>query len=186
MDDFLRELQDDLRDVRPSPEFAAKVRRQLETQPARNWFGIWQVATAAAVVAVAVAALVLWRPQTRVTNSPVQNTVAVTQPAPRPTPPAATQTTVAQPVASGQVVVNRTAPRTTPAEPEVLVPSDQRMALVALLEGMRRRGNHVPSETTPLVDDEGRLPAPAEITVSPITIEPLSPPVPGGGSRERR
>jgi hypothetical protein len=191
IDDMLRELRDDLMAVRPSPEFAAKLRQQVAARPARNWFGIWHVAMAASVVALAALAIVLWPSQATKHDAPAPGVIAAQNP-PTPLAPAASSTTVAPTGA-----VNQTTPRhavvTQPArvqrvaarEPEVLVPGDQRTALIGLLASMRSRGTQVPQETEVAVDSEGRLPVPAAIRVSPITIEPLGPPVPGGGSRER-
>jgi len=191
MDDILRELRDELNGVRPSPEFAAKVRRQIEAQPARRWFGIWQVVTAGVAITIAAATVVvLQRTDTPIAVVPVPQ-VARVAPEPRPGVPASdstaplrgTTTVPSQKGGTRSAAIVRT---TAQAGPEVLVPTDQRMALISLLDGMRKRGTQVPSATEPLVDSEGRLPVPAEIKLSPITIELLGPPIPGGGSRERR
>lgn len=191
IDDMLRELRDDLMAVRPSPEFAANVRQQVAARPERKWFGIWQVATAASVVALAALAIVLWSSQATKHDVPVAVTA---QESPTHSAPVESSTTVAPPVS---VAVNQATPRRAPdtqpvrvqqvasREPEVLVPADQRMALISLLASMKNKGTQVPGEAVQLVDNEGRMPVASAITVPPITIELLGPP-PGGGSRERK
>jgi hypothetical protein len=189
MDDIFQQLRDDLAAVRPSPEFAAKVRMQVAAQPKRAWFGIWQVATAAGVFAIAALALVFWRAQSTTPVAPAPITVT-TQNTPTSSPAAASSTTelpTVPPVAPRPAVTRQVAraPHVETRQPEVLAPADQRNALISLLASMRNRGTQVPQEVTADVDSDGRLPAPATITVPPITVQPLSPPIQGGGSRER-
>ena len=139
----------------------------------------------------AAVALVVWRSQaTNIGKAPV---VISAQNPPTPSAPVESSATAAPPVT---VTVNRTTPqrpvraqqvrarRVATSEPDVIVPADQRLALVALLASMKR-GTQVPGEVVQVLDSEGRMPVASAITVSPITIELLGPP-PGGGSRERQ
>lgn len=194
MDDFLRELGDDLNAVRPSPEFAAKVRQQVAAQPERRWFGIWQVATAGSIVAVATIAVVLWRSD-RATELSKPIVVATENPA-RPSAPAPT---AVQPAASLQVEVARTATGTTRTaavkvqhvvsrEPEVIISPDERSALLRFIASTQAgRAGNVPASVSLFDESTGELAVPNLKEIRPIVVEPLPGSTdPRGGGRNQR
>jgi hypothetical protein len=190
-DNTFRALQAELT-VTPSPEFAAKVRARVAIEPVRRWFGVWQVATVTVAIASLAVAVVMWprgsgsrdiaRSRDIATAGQAPGAAASTIPRTSPIDdapaPGASQPGQRRLPAAVRTAASRV--------PEVLVPSDQRIALAQLLVAMRDRGTQVPALVAGEIDVEGRLPAPAAISVAPITITPLGPPIPGGGSRERR
>jgi hypothetical protein len=198
MDDLLRELRDDLTAVRPSPEFAARVRRQVETQPARRWFGIWQVATAASGVALAAVALMAWRAQAPAGEPQAPITVTAQNPnPPTPSPAAASSVSTAQPTA---VAVNRVTPRQVTAappvhvqqvaarEPEVLIPAGDVLAFSRLMSRVRSGALIELASKGPLIDEvTGELASVPALTIPPLVVEPLPGTVDGrsGGSDKR-
>jgi hypothetical protein len=184
MDQAFRELQAELT-VTPSPEFAAKVRARAANAPERSWFGGWRIAAASvAMLGCAAVAVVMWGGVAMTSDvAPVPAVASVETPQPaiveRPAAPVVKPATFRP--ARPAVVPMRATVR---PDLEVLVPADQRFAVAQLLLAMRDRGARVPPLIDAEVDSEGRLPAPAAISVAPIAIQPLGPPVPGGG-RER-
>jgi hypothetical protein len=190
MDDIFRELQDDLAAVRPSPEFAAKVRQRVASAPERRWFGVWQIATAASIVTVAVLAFVFWRSQVKHVEAPTPVVVTAQNP-PTPSPSAASstgETTLLsqKPEARSQTVAAlRTRPNRS-HEPEVLVPSDQADSIRRFMTAIRS-GVNASAQVTSTEDPAAALPPLKLIEIEPITVE-LLPGTPDGrgGRREQR
>ena len=185
VDDLLAALQTEL-SVVPSPEFAPGVRARISARPAPGSWRLWMVpvVVAAGVAAIAIATVTMSRPL----RAP-REAVPVAKTMPKPDRTAAAGTAIGghevlQPTAprrsNGAVKTVTTALPPTPVEParqqpEVLVPDDQRRALVSVLASMRSRPSQVPPALAVVVDADGRLPAPDSLTISMIVIELLGP-----------
>src|SRR5262249_43443818 len=139
--DVLKELSAAL-DVQPSPEFAARVRERVASAPRAHWSWMW-IALGTGVPAATVALISLRGPVQPVVQAPTvlaSAPVAVVEPVgPKPAP-------------SPHVVERAPAPvrvlpvrATSSAEPEVLVPDDERIALNRLLLAMRQGRAAVPA-----------------------------------------
>jgi len=196
MDDFLRELQDDLNAVQPSPEFAARVRQQVAAEPKWKWFGVWQVATAASVVAVAAVTVMLWPSQKPAVELPVaivansQNTAQTSTVQPTAMPPAASVQVEVAPAAAPRTM-RTAAVRTQPVvlrEPEVIISLDDRNALLRFIASAQAgRAGNVPARVSLFDEGTGELTVPSLKEIQPIVVEPLpgSSDPRGGGSNER-
>jgi hypothetical protein len=176
MDDLLREIGEDLNAVRPSPEFAAKVRQQVAAQPERRWFGIWQVATAVGVTACAIVAVVGYMAMNSEGPSP---SPAPTIQATNVAPPAQTDLRVASaPVVRIEprhaVATPRTPVVAARREPEVLVPSDQALAITRYLGRLKSgHAGHVPKGVDLIDETTGEVNVPKLIEIQPIVVDLL-------------
>lgn len=166
--------------IAPSPEFAARVRQQVATQPTRAaWWSVRHLAAAAAavcVVSVSVA-VVRWgggaAPDVR-SDVPVASAVpAVPGVTAAPSPP------VTYGVPTGARVAR---PRTSPVGAaaiddvfaETLVPDDQRVALERLLGAIRAGRATVPAVVAEdIVDEDGRR-MPRALVIEPLKLELLA------------
>jgi len=183
-DDPLKELEAALA-VEPSPAFAARVRARVTEPRSRRVWLRWQGMAAAAVMGLAVLGAVAWQVKVgEVRTPPLQTAVELTGPAvagitaPAPMDRA---TAVAQALPTD-------APRIQPAvapAPEVLVPSDQAIALNRLLAGLRERRTATASaaESAAVVIEE--LPQIIPVRLEPIKIDPLVPNSPPSGGKEK-
>lgn len=162
--------------ITPTPEFAARVRRRIASEPVRETSWSWLTSAAAAALVIAVAAAtVQWSPESSTDEVPESVRVM-----PSSAPPQATAPVIAS---SG---IERTAslrsgdrPRTpagaglmdTPAPfAEVLVPDDQRLALERLMASLRVHRSAVPKFVADdVVDDEGRR-VPRALAIEPIRL----------------
>lgn len=165
--------------ITPSPEFAARVRQQISTQPARsNWWPDRHLMAAAAMVCVVSVVVMRWDGQSSPDvrrGVPVVAAVPVVPIAPgvaaAPAPAAVTPvvTTVARP--------RRSSPRVVPVESvfaETLVPDDQRLALERLLGAIRAGRATVPGVVAEeIVDEDGRR-MPRALVIEPLKLDLLA------------
>ena len=188
LDDLLQDVRADL-SIEASPEFAAKVRQQIDRAPERRFWNVWTWTSVAATCGIAIVAGALWlRPgsngQTIVTPTNVPAPVVETvRQSPSPTSPSSAPSLHMTVRATPKPVVT-TAART---EPEVLIPPDQLMFVRQLMaesrERMRREG---PPSRTLIDPDTGELMAAKPIDIPLIVVEPLPGTVDGrSGGRER-
>jgi hypothetical protein len=179
IDRALRDEIDAALDVDVSPEFMARVRRRIADEPMRApfWYG-WRLALPAAAAAlVLIAAGVSMLPARR--PAPVSaSRTPIVEPAPpaaeRPSPPPAAVTSVAT------AAVRSAAPRPASAEPDVLVPREEIEMYRRLLARAASAPRPVVVEASDLVPT-GTL---SEITLDPIRIDRIVPPVGGEGERQ--
>ena len=116
--------------VEPSPQFVARVRRQITDKPRRRWMGNpWKVAVAGLVAAGIVATVALL--PSRNTQTPQPVLIAEVPPAPAETPALTTPVTQA---AQATTATQKRAQRQRPAELEVLVDPREAAALHSLLD----------------------------------------------------
>jgi hypothetical protein len=183
VDDLLAALQTEL-SVLPSREFAAGVRARIAARPARAPWRLWMVPVAVAAGVAAIAVVSMWGP----VRAPREaSRVVTTAPALERTVSSGTATGVRRvapppaPISTkrGRAVVATAVPlapvEPARAEPEVLVPDDQRLALVNILGAMRSAPSRVPPALAVAVDADGRRPAPDTIIIPMIVIELLGP-----------
>lgn len=166
--------------ITPSPEFAARARARVAAAPARALSLSWRSAWMFGAVAVASAVLVTMsvvRTRSVAVSVETPNVAAAPEPiattAARVTPPA-----VAAPRMRPALRVAYTATTSmAPPDPfhEVIVPDDQRLALVRLLESLKAGRVSVPraAVTTELDDDGNRVITPLP-SIVPMKIEPLA------------
>jgi hypothetical protein len=191
LDDALADLRAEL-SIEPSPEFAAKVRQQIDRAPARSFWNLWTWSAVAATCAVAFVAGSLWLRADRVvitpgapTTEPVsvpslaQSTTPMltpTAPTPRPTvKPAAVRAAAATTVLEGPDL-------------KVLVPPDQLIAIRQLMAAVRAGSVKEMPETQTVIDPiTGELIKPKPIEIPLIIVEPLPGTVEGrSGGSERK
>lgn len=167
MDPLDRELAS-LLSVEPSPEFRARVRARIASEPLpRPWYLQWRVAAAGAAAAAFVAAVAIVRvaptQPSRTAVVLVENGRAAPVPAVDPAPEHELQ--------GPRVVVAGVAPRRSPRAngPEVLVDASARRGL-RQLDALVREGR------TRFVFDEETVPQEpiTAIVVTPIVIEPIA------------
>lgn len=190
LDKALKDLQAELT-VTPSPEFAAKVRERIEQVPAKSSWNVWAWSGVAATCAVAVVAVVVWRGGRQEDSGARPLTLAQAQPIATTQPPAASQPVPVEPSVTPSVrataapVVHATAGR---AEPEVLVPPDQLIAIRRLMAAVRAGSMTTMAASPTLIDpDTGELIPLRPIEIPLITVDPLPGPPDGrSGGRENR
>ena len=190
LDDALQDLRTEL-SIEPSPEFAAKVRRQIETVPARSFWNVWTWTTIAATCGIALVAGALW----------LRSDGAIVTPAPLgPTPTQTTEPSTVPSLAQSQTpMLTPTAPATktppaavraaaTETKFEVLVPTDQLDAIRQLMSAVRSGAVKEMAPAPVLIDPEtGELVKPKPIEIPLITVEPLPGTVEGrSGGSERK
>jgi hypothetical protein len=180
-----RELQAML-GLDPSPEFVARVRARVadDPSPASRWFGVWTiVASAVAVAAIAIVALVVGRDARTVPPSgqPVLDSRSATLPvwtAPDLTGRSRVQSAgTDRPARAGhsETPAVREAATSQRAEPEILLDPREAAALRALIFGTRDgRIDLAPlvNASTPSVME---LPPVVDIEIPLITIDPITP-----------
>lgn len=166
--------------IAPSPEFAARVRQQVSSQPTRAaWWSVLHLVAAAAAVGVVSLAVARWggpgpagAPDIQYESASVSAVPMVESvtAAPSPAaPPDATITVVTRPRTSPIVVV-----ATADVFAETLVPDDQRLALDRLLGAIRAGRATVPGVVAEeIVDEEGRR-MPRALVIEPLKLELLA------------
>lgn len=163
--------------ITPSPEFAARVRQQIDATPARSpWWSFRHVAAAAAVVGVVATGVMRWQTTTAPHEkaATLDGRVADTTPAGTAAAVATTITASAhhipvRPRASESVEV-----RTPEVFAETLVPDDQRIALERLLGAIRAGRATVPDVVADEVVDEAGRRVPRALVIAPLTVELLA------------
>jgi hypothetical protein len=207
LDDALADLRSELA-IEPSPEFAAKVRRQIDQAPAPSFGNVWTWAAIAMTSAVVFVAGSLWLRSGDTTGAlpgaPTTDPVAAssfaqqmtTTPTALPTPtttPTSTLTATATSTAndrSGSATFAGKKPAAvtaaaTKTEPEVLVPTDQLDAIRQLMSAVRRGAvKDMPVLPSVIDPKTGEILEPKPIEIPLITVEPLPGTVEGrsGGS----
>jgi hypothetical protein len=195
--DARREMSDLDRDLEamlasePSVEFAARVRQRIDAEgDRRSTFGIWRWAfgvAAAAVVAVVVVMAIRGRGVALVPSEAPPPSQAVRVPTPPvpirvPTPAVAPVKPEQRLAAAGRSPRVNTTAGPQPlvrAEPEVLVPPDQRAAVARLID-LTRRGRVAPA----LFEERAPSPVVSVAEVPPLVVTEMDVPVlvPPGGS----
>jgi len=194
-----QEIRNALR-VDPSPEFLARVRTRIASEPTPSaWRWSWTLAAAGALVATVLIAVVLSRPRHQ--HPPAPDGVHAFTPAEAPAGPTLQQTEPA-----GSTAIRRPGPlgpgdrrsakaaahatpvvsgsgRTVTREAEVLLDPSETRALRALITGgydgrvdlavLQRDPSRAPMDLDPI----------AGIIIAPITIEPIAPPSGAEGVR---
>jgi hypothetical protein len=166
--------------VDPSPQFVARIRTHIASEPApASWWQLrWPMLVGAVVASVVVMAVALsWQPvapEQRLVRGGTD--VALTAPTPKPAPSAApaiaprvqpSQTNIARAL-SGE---SRPARGTVDGPPEVLISRDEQRGLELLLTAVREK--RVPASlSSRLVAGEVEV-EPADIALSEIVIQPL-------------
>jgi hypothetical protein len=172
-------------DVDPSPDFLARLRTRIATEPApSSWRRSWTMATAGALAAAVLVAIAL-TPRAKTIVEPVTQTAAagpsLSEGRPGPVGPGRTDSAPATatrklrpvpiPVVSGFSRTTLSASR----QSEILLDASETRALQQLIAGVR--DGHVDLTAA----QESSSPAPmdlepiAEIVIAPIRIEPLAP-----------
>lgn len=163
--------------ITPSPEFAARVRQQIDASPARSpWWSFRHVAAAAAVVGVVATGVMRWQtmPAPYENSATLDGLVADTRPA-VPATPVATTITASTHRAPVRPRVSVSEEVRTPAVfGETLVPDDQRIALERLLGAIRAGRATVPDVVADEVIDEDGRRVPRALVIAPLTVELLA------------
>jgi hypothetical protein len=179
-DDVQRELQALLTAVDPSPAFAAGVRARVAEEGAQRSRGAaWAWALGGAVCLASFAWPLLPRGPSVVSDptAPAKGSVALAQPH---VPPTSSQPR--PPERAGLAQISRRArsgvPPLAPApaavvnaeagDTYVLVPDDQRIALVNLLQRLHQGRATVPASIVPAYDKDGLLVPPPLIVIAPL------------------
>jgi hypothetical protein len=183
-DDPLKELEAALA-VEPSPAFAARVRaRVAETRSRPVWLG-WQGIAAAAVVVLAVVGVVAWHVRAGDARNLPHRAAVESAGVPVAGIGVPVHVDRATPVARVPAIEVPSVRTAVVQTPEVLVPSDQAMALNRLLAGLReRRATAAAAAEAPLVLLE-ELPQISPVRLEPIKIDPLVPNSPPSGGKEK-
>jgi hypothetical protein len=191
-------IDDEIREalkVEPSPEFLARVRTRIASEPSPSaWRWSWTLAGVAAIAAAIAIAVALLRPNAPAV--PQSQSVSAAKPEPETAPRGSALPTEAGPDKSAaqrletashpvrtRPVGRDTAAAPTAAEPEILIDPRERRALLQLialvrdgridLSAARRSGTLAPIELPPVTD----------IVIDPITIDPIAPQPGGEGAR---
>jgi hypothetical protein len=177
--------------VDPSPEFLARVRMRIASEPARSaWHSPWTIVIAGSAAAVIVAGvLTMWSRAPERSTRPDAPVIAsrsvggpVTERAPVLVPDRMPAVSVESPLVSSRARRDRT-------ELAVLIPPDEAAALKRLLSGVPSR----PLELTGLTDNRTEFTALQPLKtielapiaeISAITIEPLRTAAPEKGVRQ--
>ena len=195
LDDALQDLRTEL-SIEPSPEFAAKVRQQVEAIPARSVWGVWAWTSVAAACGIAVVAGVLFLGGDR--NSVTTNIATTTpnvSPAVSPSPITnIAQTTTPAPAPSLQMTANatRTTRVTNVAAPkekelEVMIAPDELLMVRQLMSEARNNMRREGPPSRVLIDPAtGELIPAKPIEIPLITIEPLPGAEGRSGGRQER
>ena len=197
LDEALKDLQADL-NVTPSPEFAAKVRQRIEQAPATSSWTVWAwVGVAGTCAVAAIIAAAMWRGGQHDAVSPGPATLAEARPiVPAPPSKAARSVPVEPAPAVGATGTAAARVAAAPAvqgavrraEPEVLVPPDQLIAIRRLMASVRAGTlTNAPAAPTLIDPETGELIPPKPIEIPLITVDPLpgSPDGKGGGSERK-
>jgi hypothetical protein len=171
--------------VDPSPEFVARIRQCVASEPAPTaWRFSWTVYAGGLAAAAAIALVVVSRGTQPAMVSPAARAIPaigrlphVTSALGRTTHDAAIRSILPSPA------VPSVARREPASDPEVIVDVREANALRALIAG----ASHERVDAAPLVALLAEMAAPlqpSEIVVSPITIEPLVPDPGGEGVRQ--
>ena len=159
--------------VEPRPEFAARVRRRIETERSRPWIRPrWAHLAAGLATAAALVSIVVLMPEKERARPAKPVSVANTNqtPSPRgevtPKPP---RVETSEPSA----VVTRAVPKPGPAEPEVLIDPREAAAFYQFIEDVQERRID-PAKLEALFQASERAQRIEEITPEPIAaIEPI-------------
>ena len=187
-EDLLATIDNELKaalSVAPSADFEARVLRTIEerAEARRSWWipSYAFVATAAAVVLTTTMAVVMMRPAREIESAPPQiagsdvqlpaqmvrlkadpTSIPDTPVRLKPHPRAATVRR------ASDAPVGSAFRRTTPAEPEVLVPLNQLAAVRRLVRDVNAgRITEIPGESAPSAG------APTEVAVAPLVVDPI-------------
>jgi hypothetical protein len=165
-------------DVDPSPEFLARVRTRLATEPAPSaWRWSWTIVAAGALAAAAIMAIVLTPAREKATPATQTAEAGPKGPALRETEPARSPA-VRKP---GPSLLERRPRPSGPGEaiasrqPEILLDAAETRALRALIAGVRDGRVDITAA------QNSRAPAPTDlepitdIVIAPLSIEPLAP-----------
>jgi hypothetical protein len=169
--------------VDPSPEFVAKVRARVASEPAPSpwWQFRWPVlAAAAAAAAVGIVVALAWQPA-----APEQTAtrggadVVLSAPTPGlPAPQVTTERPVAPTVRSSPVIVARASSRTSrpvgrtlSGPSEVLISRDEQRAFVLLVTAVQE--GRFPRALGSTANGPDILAEPMDISITPLVIEPL-------------
>lgn len=169
--------------VDPSPQFVAKIRARVASEPApTSWWPLrWPVlATAAASAVVAVAVASMWQPSAPEQSATLSGAdVVLTGPAPEQ-PARATPERTAAPRVPSPATVARTSSHSTrsvartvsgPREPEVLISRDEQRAFALLVTAVHEgRFQRALASTAKASDTWAE---PMDISITPLVIEPL-------------
>jgi hypothetical protein len=193
LDDALQDLRAEL-SIEPSPEFAAKVRQQIDQAPARSFWNVWTWTTVAATCGIAVVAGALWMRSGGGVVAPRGATPAqTTEPSPAPSLAQSTTPVLTPTAPTPKSMTSATKPATlhaaaTEHKLDVLVPPDQLNAIRQLMSAVRTGGVKTMPDSAPLIDPEtGEIATPKPIEIPLITVEPLQGAVEGrSGGSERK
>ena len=187
--------------VDPSPEFLAGVRLRIASEPVSSAWRIPWVFAAGAMALVIVMAVVAFRPDRKPNQASTGRvavaTTVVTKTALPPVPPTVPPS-VAAAVVEGWTASGQSAARVAPTrsggarfvrgpstrrsmDPEVLVSPDEAAGLRRLIAAVRDGRIDFTSLLIESPQATAALQPPSEISVSPITIEPLEPLTTGEG-----
>lgn len=195
LDDALQDLRATL-SIEPSPEFAAKVRQQIDRAPARSFWNVWTWTTVAATCGIAAIAGALWLRSNGTVVTPVTtpgDATPATQTTEPSTAPSLAQSrtpmlTPTAPATQRTAMPTTVRAATTERKLEVLVPPDQLNAIRQLMSAVRTGEVKQMAPAPVLIDPEtGELIKPKPIEIPLITIEPLPGAVEGrSGGSERK
>jgi hypothetical protein len=175
--------------VEPRPEFAARVRRRIESERSRPWIRPrWAHLAAGLATAAALVSLVVLLPEKEKARpaKPVSVAAANQPPVPREeVTPEPSRVETSEPSA----VVTRAVPKPGPAEPEVLIDPREAAAFYRFIEDVQERRID-PAKLEALFQASERAQRIVEIapdpiaSIDPIVVPPLVPVVPDneGGS----
>jgi hypothetical protein len=185
-----QEIRDALR-VDPSPEFPARVRTRIASEPAPSaWRWSWTIAAAGALAAMALVAVVMSRPRHENPSAPgvahaVTPAAAPDRPTPQQTEPArSVAARRPDPSASARPGAPRASKgRTVTREAEVLLDPAETRALRSLIAGVREGRVDLAAAQRSVALAPMELAPITAIDIAPLGIEPIAPPSGAEGVR---
>jgi hypothetical protein len=166
--------------VEPPPEFLARVRSRLSSEPAPSWSPLrWGFSAAGAIAVVIALAFAVQRPErttTAVTPSeqarPAVPDVAQATITPTTATPTAPQQSAGRPAPAGRAATGSGRPLRAIREPEVIIAADEAAGFRRLISDVRFGRVDLallPEHPTATVALQPRN----EISIAPITLDPL-------------
>ena len=165
--------------VEPPPEFLARVRSRLSSEPAPSWSPLrWGFSAAGAIAVVIALAFAVQRPERMTSVKPFEpvrpavTDVAQATITPTTATPTAPQQSAARPAPAGRAATGSGRPLRAIREPEVIIAADEAAAFRRLISDVRFGRVDLallPEHPTATVALQPRN----EISIAPITLDPL-------------
>ena len=170
------EIRDALK-IEPSPDFLARVRTRIASEPAPSaWRWSWTVAAAGAMAIAVVIAAVVTRPgPQRATGPDVVASRPALAPAFGPVEPAKEPGRPAETIVRHRASAASRVARTVMSDPQILIDPRETRALRQLITGVRDGRIDLTAAQHSTTPPTMELPPLTDIVIDPITIDPIAP-----------